>query len=287
MASKPILSTSSRAFQAQIRDIPGEFAWIDKTRLRIDPDYQRTANENKIRRIVVKWSWLACSTIIVARRQDGDLYVVDGGHRFIAALRRTDIDELPCLIFDVDDVVGEAQGFIAINTDRKPISSFDKYHAMLAAKDQTAIWAQYLLDSEGYSVTNSHGSFSEGTCRMVRCIDAVLFCCRTNWDVMQDIWPLVVEIHHGRMIHQRVLKAIFIVECRLRSRKTGQTLLSKTWSRRIRDLGAEEIIALTNRAMIYHQRGGEVIWARALVDEINKGMRKQYRISWDSTRDED
>jgi hypothetical protein len=82
----------------EMKDEPGELMHVDKKRLRIDHEYQRSANEVKVTEITKRFSWLALGAIVVVRRGDA-YYVVDGQHRVMAAMRRTDIATLPCVVF--------------------------------------------------------------------------------------------------------------------------------------------------------------------------------------------
>ncbi|NQX93440.1 MAG: hypothetical protein HRT64_00670, partial [Erythrobacter sp.] len=116
----------------------GEFRYIHKRLLRVNDAYQREAFKSKQIELASNWSWIACGVIIVAER-DGHFWTIDGQHRKLAADRRSDITELPCMVFKVDGVREEAKAFLATNTNRKPVTALGKFKALLTAEDPAAL----------------------------------------------------------------------------------------------------------------------------------------------------
>lgn len=68
----------------------------------------------------------------------GGLFVVDGQHRFAAACRRGDIQVLPCVILEGTDLELEAQTFVRLNKQRRPISKLDEFRAAIAGGEPQA-----------------------------------------------------------------------------------------------------------------------------------------------------
>jgi hypothetical protein len=108
----PSLNEHSRGGQSKVDrygwkliDRPGVYENIDKKRLGIDESYQRPEIVSKIREMSANWSWMACGVILVARRGKR-FYVYDGQQRTAAAMRRSDIKTLPCLVFDTEALPG-------------------------------------------------------------------------------------------------------------------------------------------------------------------------------------
>ena len=66
--------------------------WCLIEQLQIDEGYQRGIEEggsqSLIRRIAQGWDWRLCQVLVVARREEGGLFVVDGQHRLAAARMR-------------------------------------------------------------------------------------------------------------------------------------------------------------------------------------------------------
>lgn len=84
---------------------PGEFRMIDKAALNIDQRNQ--ISESHVQSIANHWSWTAIGMILVSEQADGTLLVLDGQQRKMAADKRSDIQNLPCLVFS-KNVVEEA-----------------------------------------------------------------------------------------------------------------------------------------------------------------------------------
>jgi hypothetical protein len=138
---------------------PPTLEWIAVGRLAIDESYQRAtdsaASRRLIHRIKMGWNWNYCQPIVVSRRADGSLYVIDGQHRLTAALGRGDILHLPCVVISGADELGEASAFVALNTQRQKLSQGDIFNAMLAAGDETAKRVAELLIETGWRMTHT------------------------------------------------------------------------------------------------------------------------------------
>jgi hypothetical protein len=108
--------------------------------LLIDEIYQRSlgasCSQTLIRRIAMYWDWSLCQPLFVARRADGNLYVVDGQHRLAAARLRGDIWQLPCVVTSFESSAeDEAASFVALNQQRRPLNKLELFKAALAAGD--------------------------------------------------------------------------------------------------------------------------------------------------------
>src|SRR5512134_3578070 len=122
-----------------IRNAPGEFLMIPKTELEVDPAYQRNKiNQRRVDTLTRTWDWIACGCLVVALRDDNTWFVMDGQHRKLAADQRSDIRELPCLVFETTSRRQEAVSFLAINQGRVGVGSLDRYRAQLLSGDTTA-----------------------------------------------------------------------------------------------------------------------------------------------------
>ncbi len=109
--------------------------------LQVDPKYQRELDADSFRlidRIAANWDWGLCQPLVVARRADLSLFVVDGQHRLQAAKQRGDIAQLPCVIFQPAGPEDEAATFVALNQERRPLTPFALWNAALAAGDEKA-----------------------------------------------------------------------------------------------------------------------------------------------------
>lgn len=252
----------------QLLDTKGEFRWVNKKELCFDPAYQRNPTFGKVKAIAGKWSWIACGVLIVSWR-GGKLYVVDGNHRLEAALMRTDIDDMPCMVHSLADVSEEAKAFILANKNRKPMSSAESFKALCTAGDPDAIHLLGLIEGAGYHVvatgTSTHG---------VKCVATLLWLLQSNREVFMATWPLVMEITKPRCVNERVFESVNFIEARLRA-TDGPSLLSPPWRDRVVRLGDEGIKEAAAKASAFYARGGSRIWSIGVVNALNRGVRNK------------
>lgn len=117
--------------------------YVLPAQLSVDPDYQRSLDGHTssvlIRRIARQWDWHLCQPLVVSRRGDGGLYVIDGQHRLAAAKERGDIAQLPCVIVEYDGTAGEAAAFVGLNSQRRALSPVDLFRAAVASGEDDAV----------------------------------------------------------------------------------------------------------------------------------------------------
>lgn len=128
-----------------------ELKWVKLTELYIDQEYQRSAKTDRSRAniayIQLHFSWAAFGALIVAFVPAKKQYaVLDGQHRYVAARGIEGISELPCVVIKDHDFQKQAKSFVTINTKRVNLHSLGKYHAAVAAGDETAVAIAALLD---------------------------------------------------------------------------------------------------------------------------------------------
>lgn len=240
----------------------------NKEELHVDTVYQRTMiSEGRILQIVQSWSWVACGSLIVAER-DGKLWVIDGQHRLVAAMRRSDIKELPCLVFASESAEEEALAFYRANCIRGPVSSFDKLRALLAARDQLALDAITLMEREGYKPSRTDAEHG------VRCIAAFITTMKADRGVLQKTWPLIAKLHAGRGIKERIFAALIYI-----AKFGSDDITTKEWQERILKRGLSAIADSVDRACSLYARGGAKVFAVGALEIINKGVRAGHRIT--------
>lgn len=129
--------------------------------LQIDPTYQRSIessdSQKLIKRIAQHWNWDLCQPLVVSRRGDGGLYVIDGQHRLEAARLRGDIDQLPGVVGDYGTAADEAASFVHLNQQRRPLGALDLFKAALASDDPEAHAIMAALEAAGLSLA-PHGN---------------------------------------------------------------------------------------------------------------------------------
>jgi hypothetical protein len=140
--------------------------WIHLNRLSIDGAYQRSIENEASRRLIIsiaaRFDWRLCAPLVVSRRADETLTIIDGQHRWMAASQRHDIPQLPCCVFRYESSKEEARMFILANRARKPMNRLDDYFAALAAADEDALEIQQLVMDAGLQVARNTSSMAWG-----------------------------------------------------------------------------------------------------------------------------
>lgn len=140
--------------------------WIHLERLSIDSTYQRSTDNDASRRLIAniaaRFDWRLCAPLVVSRRSDDTLNIIDGQHRWQAACKRIDIPQLPCCVFRYANIQEEARMFLLANRTRKPINRLDDYFAALAAADEDAMEIQKLVTDAGLTVARNTATWQPG-----------------------------------------------------------------------------------------------------------------------------
>jgi len=258
-----------------VRDAPGEFLYIKKGDLKIDPAYQRQLNTSRRKLIQRDWSWVACGVLIVGRRDDGYYYVIDGQHRLAAALSRSDIQSLPCMVFTSGSRQSEAKGFVSTNTVRQAIRVFDKFKAKLVAKDPQAMKINALTKAQGIVISRSINKSENRKTFRLACISKVekafkrlgeeKFLCLLEFlkrlysdeDSLDIDAPIFGGFFHLLYMNEGVF---FNAKFQEKACKKGIALLLK---------------AGKTHTVLYGESGDKA-WGTAIVTCINKGSRKKF-----------
>jgi hypothetical protein len=242
---------------------------IDKNNLVFDhQSYQREAIEAKVNDIAKDWSWIACGAILVAER-DGKFFVMDGQYRTLAARKRDDIKQVPCMVFGTEDVKKEAKGFLVANTLRKPVNAVGKYRALITVEDPNAVFVESLLDQIGRSPRN-HGSGSSASC-----LSTLLKLAGKDKRVLAEVVRLADELCTGRVLQGVLIETLMYIEVNLRD---GETIVTGKWRDRIMAIGFDELAAGAKAAATFECKGGPFVWARGMLKRINKGLRIHLRL---------
>lgn len=249
----------------ELKDTPGELVWLNKGDLKVDHRYQRNAKHARVLQIAARWSWLACGVVVVAkRRSDQNYYVVDGQHRVMAALKRSDIERMPCLVFETDSAKQEAEGFYDANTGRRLPTSLERWRAQLMRGDATTVFADALIRQSGRVPGNVAGP------EEVRCLTAILRATESDREMLSRMWPLVTEVCHGHSLHERVFEGLMWLEWQM---PNMQSLTDKRWRERVTRVGYSGLLEAAQRAATFYARGGAKVWGMGMLEALNKGFR--------------
>ncbi|CAN7397223.1 MULTISPECIES: ParB N-terminal domain-containing protein [Brucella] len=136
--------------------------WVHVTELTVDSSYQRSIDNDGSRRLIASiaanFDWRLCAPLVVSRRPDGSRVIIDGQHRWAAAVRRGDLLQLPCCLFTYGSPEDEARMFIVANRARKAMNRMDDFHAALAAGDEDALDIRRLVSEAGLAIARSTSS---------------------------------------------------------------------------------------------------------------------------------
>lgn len=146
------------SYQPPVGSLPS-IEWLHLDRLSVDKAYQRSTDNATSRRLIasiaMKFDWRLCAPLVVSRRSDDTLVIIDGQHRWMAVCLRDDIPQLPCCVFRYASIEEEARMFIVANRARRPISRLDDYYAALAAADEDALEIQELVTGSGLRIART------------------------------------------------------------------------------------------------------------------------------------
>lgn len=255
-------------YRWQVADEPGEFRLIHKKYLHVDKAYQRdVASQNRVLQFSRDWSWIACGVLTVAQRSDGTYWLIDGQHRKLAADRRSDIHEMPCIVFTASHRGEEAAGFVRANVHRGPVKSLDQFKARLMSGDDLAISVNGMVESVGYRVANGGARYT------VSCVAALMKEWERDAGVARQVWELCISIADGETVTRQVFSALCTLEHHLLRRGDGDSIFKANNASAIERLGMQAMVRAANNAVAYRGKGGEKVWADGVVTELNKGRR--------------
>lgn len=254
----------------KIANSPGELRHIDKNDLVVGAVYQREANRLKVLEIARDWDWIACSAITVAKVR-GKFRVIDGQHRVLGSRKRSDVDKLPCLVFETDSIAEEARGFLALNTLNKPVSAIDKHKARIVAEDETAIKIQQTLDELGLTISksaNGPGQFGAISWAYRRAAE--------DYESFRKVLALAAETSRNASmpVAEKLVDGFWYVD---RNYEGGVT--EKKIAARIRHVGADRLLEGALRAAAYFARGGARVFAQGMMDVLNKGLHSKFELN--------
>lgn len=250
----------------KVVDDRGEFMWVEKRLLRIDHSYQRErVTTEKVLSFAQQWSWIACGVLVCADRGDGYFYIIDGQHRKLAADRRSDIPELPCMIYRVADISEEADGFVRANVHRGPVKGVEQFKARLVARDDAAVRVARMVEETGYRIA------SGGMNHTASCVATLMRITGRNEEMARGVWKLCCELSNGECVHRILVDSLFFLENHLQ--KSGDSIHKANNRSALIRLGAQSLSRACANAEAYYGKGGEKVWAQGIISVLSKGRR--------------
>ena len=249
-----------------VLDSPGVPRYIDKHELNVDHAYQREkVSIGKVQQIQSSWSWVGCGMILVALRKDGSYWVMDGQHRVLAARNRSDIDELPCLVFTVESKNDEAAGFLVANTQRKPVTAIAKYKAMVLTKDATAMAVNDVLDRLGIEVAETAVSVHQ-----IKCVTKCLKVAADSKETLYLCLRAYMRLGTAPSINSRMLDGLAWLH------KRYELLSDTRFVERFASQDIEELHLAIRRYAVAEGSTSAKVCGAAILTCINKGLRNKF-----------
>lgn len=274
----------SEAYRWKIIDEPGVPRWIDKTSLEVwgvdkatftrneHEPYQRWGklNESTITLISSSFRWIAFGSLSVAERMhEGKvrLFIFDGMHRWLAAMRVSKIKMLPCMVFRTEDVKEEAGAFLAANTARKSVSAISKFNAACMAGDENALFVMDCFKRFGLKVGESNSG------GVVCCVAKCLQLASAHQVDFLHVLVVASDLSSaaGIALKDDLMSGLWYVH-----RNCGDGLTDRRLLQRLHLKGAHALNASILRSKGYHGKGGEAICGEGILVELNKGLQRKF-----------
>lgn len=164
--------TWTRAAEAGADTHPTVVEWVSVDDLHFAPEYQRELRESTVEFLVNNYRAREVGTIVVSRRSDGSLWVVDGQHR-VAALRHLGIGVVRAEIHVGLSIVEEANLFEHLNRNRRAPSVFDLFRAQLAGQRPEAVQIVAIAAEFGYDFRRGGGAYRPNSIDAVGAVEAI------------------------------------------------------------------------------------------------------------------
>lgn len=190
-----------------IRNIgrPPRVAIVPLDLIDVDRNYQRPIKERLVKKILTEFRWDKFGAISLSEKPDSRFNVTEGQHRWTAACRHPEITAVPAVITDQHDTRTEAQAFMAINTDRVPITIVERYWAGLAAGDEKALAVSKVLRSADCDVVPERGYLRPNLTSAIAAIERCLErygdgATRKALTIIRAAWPDDAKALRGSLI---------------------------------------------------------------------------------------
>lgn len=248
---------------------PGVFLMVRKQDLNIDGRYQREeVSATTVKTISREWDWKLFGVLSVILRPDGTLWVYDGGHRCRAAFLRDDITELPCMVFQIDDLVDEARAFLGTNLIKTFVSAYHKHRAAVMTDEPVAKAAAAILQKHGYTAATSGGKTDFAAINTLQKIskedaataDRAFYAC------------VVISGKNQDTITGSVLQGIFRCAKKLEGKAD---ILANGHLEKLAKETMPGIEAAIRREINIVGKGGSTVAAKAILDLLNKGKHRR------------
>lgn len=143
MATQKV-ATKKSSGNAKTEDTKIEtFEIVPLDRIGSDSSYQRYLSMNYVQQLLSRWDPRACGPLLVSRRKNGALFIIDGQHR-LEAMKMREETQAMCRVTNNLDEAEEAKIRIATQFI-KPERAWERFKARVVSKDKEALAIVALL----------------------------------------------------------------------------------------------------------------------------------------------
>lgn len=115
--------------------------------------YQRTKQHARARKIAREFSEEAFEPLIVGKREDGSMWIVDGQTRWEAA-KIMGMKTVACRVFLSRGIEHEAEVFAKTNKNRQAMKRIQTFFALLAMKHPPTVDTYNIVVENGFTITH-------------------------------------------------------------------------------------------------------------------------------------
>lgn len=271
MSEKSINLTSKvEHYKWKSKGAPGKLQYIKKELIQVNPKYQREVNHPKVLELARNWSWIGCGAISVAYRE-GKYWAMDGQHRVLGAMKRSDIAEIPCVVFETESLTEEAIGFLDLNTNRKPVSAISKHKALLVAEDELATFIHVQLNLNGLRFVDC--AKSKGQIRCIAACKRIALQSKEGFSITLE-FASELSFADDISISEILLDGLFYLHQNI----GDGGLKNKNLIARLKKFGAKLLIRGAQSAAAFYSKGGAKVWAVGMLEVINAGLRNKFEM---------
>lgn len=254
-----------------IKNEPGRVESIDKTRLKIDPSYQRGGKRTQ-RTIAASWCWIRCGMLIVADR-DGEFYIIDGQQRHGAAMLLPGITELPCIVFNTTSAAEEARVFLDVNMIRTRVAPYEAFAARITKGEVIAIKLDRLVREYEFVVVPSGYQRKHGTvCAVAQLLKEM----ERDEHVLARCFALATRITDQGHIDQRLIGGLCYVERRFAD--SSRSLAKDPYTNALVSAGVVKIAQQIDIVAAALKGQREAAWGEGIIRTINERVQGRDRL---------
>jgi hypothetical protein len=251
--------------------------------LYVDRRYQRDPNMTWVRRQARQFQPHLVGALIIGlptTDEDGRSPIVDGQGRQALLEEVGHTNQVNCIQVQTDDPYELARVFVDVNQERRSLTSFDYYKAMLFRRDPTASFIHDTMGLVGYEVVKGNAGRGQ-----VSCVSALLSLARRMPALFEDGIIATAEISRGDALDHRTMNGVLYAEERIGilsgtpQESATRYILTDPNVKKLIKAGAQEIHRIAGAIQVASGSSWSArrTHAQAVINILNKGRRGKNR----------